>query len=322
MISKPKIPVALFLLFLAAICRAQADVPMDFDGDGRTDFAVVRNVNNQLIWYIQPANGSANYALQWGSNGDVAVPEDYDGDGRDDIAVWRPTASSAFFYILQSQTNTFRISEFGLLGDDPSVMADYDGDNRSDIAIYRNASPGGQSRFYYLGSQNNPNNLFTVVPWGTSGDFPVHGDYDGDGRGDFAIQRNVGGQSYFFILQSTAGVAITAFGLPTDLVAPGDYDGDGRTDLCVVRRNLAYHSWWIRRSSGGAIENHTFGLADSDFLAPGDYTGDGRTDLAVWRPNPNDTRNFFYVRSSAGGSITRFEWGIGTDYPAANVLVH
>src|SRR6187549_501386 len=106
---------------IAVAAQGAADAPMDFDGDGRTDYCVVRVENDELIWYVQPANGAPQYAFQWGIFGDVAIPEDFDGDGRDDVAVWRPTANSAFFYILQSQSNTFRIVEFGLVGDDPSV---------------------------------------------------------------------------------------------------------------------------------------------------------------------------------------------------------
>jgi hypothetical protein len=318
---------SLLILFLVGeniVINAQvpADAPLDFDGDGRTDYCVVRALNNQLVWYIQPANGSPLFALNWGILGDVATPEDFDGDGRDDIAVWRPTSNSAFFYILQSQTNTVRVAEFGRIGDDPSVVADYDGDNRADPAVYRNPSPGGQSYFYYLGSLNNPTGNITYIPWGTNGDYPAPGDYDGDGRGDFVVQRNSNGASFFYLLQSSAGISVLQFGLATDLIATGDYDGDRKTDFCVVRQENINLRWWIRRSSDAQIINHPFGLTNLDFVAQGDYNGDGITDLSIWRPNPDPTQNYFYVRSSANGQVSRTEWGIGTDYPAANFNVH
>lgn len=305
------------------VAQVTADAPLDFDGDGRTDYCVVRLENGQFIWYIQPANGSPLFALQWGVLGDAAVPEDFDGDGRDDVAIWRPTANTAYFYILQSQTNTFRVVEFGLIGDDPSVVTDYDGDNAADPAVYRNAAPGGQSYFFYMGSQNNPAGNITYVPWGTSGDFPVSGDYDGDGRGDFVVQRNQNGSGLFYLLQSTAGIQFLWFGLSTDLLAPGDYDGDLKTDLCVVRAEVKNLRWWIRRSSDGIIVNQPFGLSGMDVATPGDYNGDGITDMSVWRPNADPTMCFFHVRESgASPSFSRFEWGIGTDYPAANFKVH
>jgi FG-GAP-like repeat len=225
-------------------------------------------------------------------------------------------------YILQSQTGTVRIAEFGLIGDDPSVVADYDGDGHADPAVYRNAAPGGQSYFYYLGSLNNPAGNITYVPWGIAGDIPAPGDFDGDGRNDFVVQRNENGTSVFYLFQSINGFSVLQFGLPTDLLAFGDYDGDRKTDFCVVRPENQNLRWWIRRSGDGSIVNQPFGLSISDSVTQGDYNGDGITDISVWRPNPDPTQCFFYERSSASGQVSRSEWGIGTDYPAANFNVH
>lgn len=131
-----------------------------------------------------------------------------------------------------------------------------------------------------------------------------------------------GGASVFYLLQSATEINLVWFGLLTDLIAPGDYDGDCKTDFCVVRRENINLRWWIRRSSDGNIINHLFGLSNEDFVTQDDYNEDGITDLSVWRPNADPTQNFFYVRSSAGGQVFRSEWGIGTDYPAANFNVH
>ncbi|MEZ5425233.1 MAG: VCBS repeat-containing protein [Pyrinomonadaceae bacterium] len=312
----------LILVVQSVVINAQTNTPLDFDGDGRTDFVTARLENDQLIWYVQPSDGSSHYSFQWGIVGDVTTPEDFDGDGRTDIAIWRPNINAGFFYILESQTGTVRVLEFGLPGDDPSIVDDFDGDNIADPAVYRNNPNGGQSFFYYLGSQNNPNGNITFVPWGTSGDFPSTGDFDGDGRGDFVVQRNVNNQNIFYLLKSTEGVSIQFFGLPTDLVAPGDYDGDGRTDLCLIRSENFNLEWWISLSGDGSVSLQTFGLSNLDFPTPGDYDGDGRTDISVWRPDPEPTNCFFYGQSSNTGGVFQEEWGSGTDYPAANFKIH
>jgi hypothetical protein len=72
-------------------------MPGDYDGDGRTDFAVWRQSTG--FWYIKYADDGATFSQQWGNNGagDIAVSGDYDGDGRTDFAVWR--RSTGFWYI-------------------------------------------------------------------------------------------------------------------------------------------------------------------------------------------------------------------------------
>ena len=66
--------------------RRQVNSIADFDGDGKTDLAVIRG----NVWYIlQSSNGNVR-AQQFGDGGDMFVPGDYDGDGKTDIAVFRP----------------------------------------------------------------------------------------------------------------------------------------------------------------------------------------------------------------------------------------
>ena len=56
---------------------------------------------------------------------------DFDGDGAPDLSIFRPPTGQ--WFILNSGSNTVRITQFGLDGDIP-VDADFDGDGRSDIA--------------------------------------------------------------------------------------------------------------------------------------------------------------------------------------------
>jgi len=287
---------------------------VDFNGDGKTDFAVVRNTGGgtggQLTWFINLTGTGTTYASAWGIASDRVIPEDYDGDDKTDIAVWRPgSPGTAAFYILQSQTSTLRIDTFGQTGDDPTVVGDYDGDGKTDVAVYRaGANSGDQSTWYFRGSLNNPARNITYVSWGQNGDFPAPGDYDGDGKNDFVIQRNNGGgQGRFWMLQTTAGFNSVVFGTPTDVIVPGDYDGDGKTDLAVVRGVSGQLNWYVRPSSTGVISGGptaTFGLSASDFMAQGDYDGDGKTDVAIWRPSATAGATVFWVLGSASSTFS------------------
>ena len=78
---------------------------LDFDGDGRTDWAIQRpefpTGAGGMIWHI--LNGAGYTGLQWGIfAGDSNTPGDFDGDGRADITVYR--FSEHVFYARLSST--------------------------------------------------------------------------------------------------------------------------------------------------------------------------------------------------------------------------
>jgi hypothetical protein len=298
---------------------------VDFNGDGRSDYVITRDQSSITTWWVA-INGSNNFStVQWGLASDIETPADFDGDGRTDFAVWRdePTnPNQANFYIIRSLSNTFQLEQFGRTGDNPRIVGDYDGDGRADPAVYRAGVGGGQSIFFYRPS-TMPGRDFVPTAFGIAGDVPVPGDYDGDGRHDLSVSRNIGGRNQFIILQSSnLDDQYIDWGLAGDMIVPGDYDGDGRNDFCVVRTVTGRLLWYILEADGGgtgaaAID---WGIA-GDIAAPGDYDGDGRQDVVVWRPNANPDTNFFYVRRSSNNMLQTFEWGQQGDYPTANWYV-
>lgn len=286
-----------------------ATATLDFDQDGRTDYAVFRTTSN--TWFINRSSNNSFFAAQFGiSSSDIITPGDFDGDGRTDIAVWR--TSNGTFFVLRSSDGGVTTFQWGIPGDEP-LPRDYDGDGKSDFAVVRRQ--GGQLVWYILNSSNGSVRIDT---FGLNTDFAAPGDYDGDGRFDLAVHRGAPGEpASFFVQASTSGFSVTRWGLGGDLVVPGDYDGDGKTDLAVVRTGTP-HVWYVLRSSDRSLLAVEFGTKPH-FTTQGDYDGDGKTDFSTWDPI---TGNFYYLRSSTPGATSQYRFGQNGDYPVANYDTH
>jgi FG-GAP-like repeat len=312
----------------------------DYDGDNRTDFVVARaaNATSQATWWTSTAAGSSSatpFGLGVGfSGGDIATPSDFDGDGKADIAVWRSNTgdpTKSYFYILQSSNSTVLSQQFGKTGDDPTIVGDYDGDGKADMAVFRSTvgsgDPCGSSAVWYYKPSAAPATTFAYSCWGSAGDKPYPGDFDGDRKYDFSVVRNSGGNGVIYQNRTTAGSRVVNFGLFSDLYVTGDFDADGRTDLCAVRTTAGGYEWNFTDSGNGQTFRFIFGNT-GDYITPGDYDGDNKTDFALWRSGTSgDQGNFYPLKTFT--SPNAYKWGqsAGTftppDYPVAtSVNVH
>jgi hypothetical protein len=309
--------------------------PVDFDGDGRQDFSVLRF----------PATGSPRPITYWNLNstagasvfqnfGDVLTdfpaPGDYDGDGKDDICLYRDGATAgaqSFFYYVSSLNGTFQTVAFGLNGDQV-VARDYDGDGITDMAIYRRGATALSQADWWI-RKSTGGGAQSRIPFGLTsdssmGDTPIPGDYDGDGKFDLAVYRYGGlaPNNHFIILRSSDNiVAYQQFGdFTSDYILPGDYDGDGKFDYAIARTGGASSSpmvWWILQSSNGLVRVQQFGIS-SDLPTQGDYDGDARTDMAVYRAGAGaNAQSVFWVFRSFDNTAQPTPWGVGADFPVA-----
>jgi hypothetical protein len=146
--------------------------PVDFDGDGRQDYSVLRFPNVPppgeapiTYWNLNSTTGVQG-AGPWGNaNADFPAPGDYDGDGKDDLAVYRAGATAgadSFFHILRSSDGTAQSVRWGLNGDQ-TVARDYDGDGITDMAVFRRGAAAGQQAFWYYRSSRNTDRAGTVL---------------------------------------------------------------------------------------------------------------------------------------------------------------
>ena len=318
--------------------------PVDFDGDGKTDFSIARHYGGIGPWtyWINFSTGAPFATFDFGIFAvDSLQPGDYDGDGITDVAIWRGpnNVEPSGYWIVLSTTNSVKYVPFGLPGD-RAVVEDYDGDGKDDMSVWRQPGPTtiGQGTWFYRGSLNNPNGNITYVPFGMRyGDqadqvddlYP--GDFDGDGKADFRVQRRIDTSvptsntpGMFYTLSSSTGqITYDYFGWASDRTIPGDYDGDGKTDIAIARGfNITPNvtTWYIRYTSGIPDAAFQWGAGGLDQFAQGDYDGDGITDPTVYR---RAGENNFYVLRSTDQSMYVFHWGKGDEPcgPACDVAV-
>lgn len=101
-------------------------IPGDYDGDGLTDAAVLREGKRQtdpLTWLIRRSSDGTALVFNLGTTGsDYNVQNDYDGDTATDIAVWN-NATATFTY--RSSITTALISQaWGATNDYPVASFD------------------------------------------------------------------------------------------------------------------------------------------------------------------------------------------------------
>jgi hypothetical protein len=279
---------------LTALSSVNPDSEGDFDGDGKSDFAIFRPTAGE--WYFMRSGNGAVNGAQFGSANDKPVSADFTGDRKTDFSFFRP--SSGEWFVLRSEDSSFFAFPFGTPEDIPTP-SDFDGDGKADQAVFRPSNG-----VWYI---NKSTGGVTIQPFGTNGDRPVVADYDGDRKSDISIFRPSVGEWYY--LRSTdSQIRGAQFGSSTDRTVQGDYTGDGKADFAFFRPSSG--QWFVLRSENSSFFASPFGIS-TDIPTIGDYDGDGKFDQAVFRPSDG----VWYVNKSNGSGVTIQQFGASMDVP-------
>ncbi|WP_018349361.1 FG-GAP repeat domain-containing protein [Longispora albida] len=175
----------------------------DFDGNGRTDFAIFRQLDSSWVQIdallVQPDGGVRNAGLglsTWGSGTRAMSAGDFNGDGRTDLGL--------FYDYGDGHVATFALT----------------------------AGPNGS---YFEG----PSTLWDAPQWGRGTKFVQSGNFDGDSKTDFALFYDYGGGHIAAFSLTPQGALKTMWDGPvwgggTKFLAAGAYTAkDGRDDLAL-----------------------------------------------------------------------------------------
>jgi len=192
-----------------------------------------------------------------------------------------------------------------------SKVPDFDADGKPDIALWRPPQAAGQSGTFYAITAKDNFSLSAIqsVKIGTTGDLPISGDFDGDGKADFGVYTPTGTHAWTIRLSSQNWTAVNTYqwGTDGDLVQLGDYDGDGKTDIGVFRP--VEGRWYVLLSKTGFQSGASapWGSTGSTPVT-GDFDGDGRMDMVAIEPYELNGLNTWYVLK--GGTDFRTAYSI------------
>lgn len=181
-------------------------------------------------------------------SGERGVAGDWDGDALDSIGTftagtWKVRNTN--FPLLTPPVTTI---SFGAAGDLP-VAGDWDGDGFDTPGVFR-PSTGQFTLTDSTAANPSFNTDVTRATFGTAGDLPISGDWNGDGKDSVAVYRPSTGETFFTdddlsvqggvpVVLNPAISFVAFLGITEDLPMAGDWNADGKDTLGLYRPSTA-----------------------------------------------------------------------------------
>ena len=163
----------------------------------------------------------------------------------------------------------------------------------------------------YLKNSNSTGFADAALNYGLPGDYPVVGDWDGNGTVTIGIYRN----GYFYLKNAnTLGFAdiVFPFGNPGDQPIAGDWNGDGTDTIGVYRSSIG--QFRLRNSNTAGTAEGSFYLGNvGDVGVAGDWTGKGYDTTGVFRPSNGVI--FLKNKNETGIADIALNYGLPGDKP-------
>ncbi|MFN7782976.1 MAG: hypothetical protein ACK5PG_09575 [Lysobacterales bacterium] len=305
----------------------------DFDGNGLSDFVLVRAEGSNVRWSVVPNLGGEAVGTEtsflFGGTSDFFFELDYDGDGLSDPAIWVPGAPGRYLVRRSGRPGGPPVEvPLGISGDDPIQAGDYDGDGRDDLALVSRPASGvsGPHLLRIVPSRGGSERSLNLGTGASGSYFVVAGyDYNGDGLADGLTQRAdpvtpANGQFQLFSGMDESLLTTFNLGLNSDFLLPGNRLGTRVSDITVRRTIEGTRRHFSRDIAGGSNGAEVIFGVNNDYSLIGDFDGDGIDDYAVWRASTTPGASaFLFLRSSEPALPPReVPMGASGDYPVGS----
>ena len=189
---------------------------------------------------------------------------------------------------------------------------------RCDIGAYETSNGRGpdtagvfrpSNGLLYLKHINTTGFADVGINYGLPGDYPVVGDWDGNGTVTIGIYRH---GSFYLRNSNTIGFADMTFpfGQPGDQPVAGDWNGDGVDTIGVYRSG----TFFLRNSNSAGTPDAIFGLGiPGDVGIAGDWNNDGLDTTGVFRPSNGAL--YLKNQNTTGFADVQINYGIAGDQP-------
>jgi len=217
-------------------------------------------VNPGGIWSIadRPRSEPDVNSFYYGDPGDAPFAGDWNCDGVDTPGLYR--RSDGFVYLRNVNTQGIADREFyfGDPGDVP-LVGDFNGDGCDTVSVFRPS----EQRMYIINQLGQASAGLGAADFyftfGSKGDIPFVGDFDGDGADEVALYRPKTGRIFLkWNLEGGAPDASFVYGEAGDVPVAGDWNGDGRDTVALYRPSES--SWYIKLVNAGGPADHVIHL--------------------------------------------------------------